>query len=130
MAVLIGALLAVLVVGIILYPFYRWCFLSGTRPSQEEEKEPGRENAVYESIRTLRLEHDLGSIEEAEYLERLGAYRLEAAAALRDQEIELDLERRIEQEIAEERSNLPDRGPQRGAGPDAGESHQEEGSGG
>ncbi len=42
-------------------------------------------NAVYDAIRTLQLEHQLGNIPLGLYREQLQDYRLQAAAILRDQ---------------------------------------------
>ena len=88
MAVLIAALLAVLVIAVVLYPFVKSRFSGQTTPARDSlpEVRSGSREAVYEEIKTLRLEYELGSIEESEYQERLQEYRLLAATALRDEE--------------------------------------------
>ena len=98
MAILIGTLLAILAVAVLLYPFLRVRFRSraslgdGTFPAAGV----GAREAIYDEIRALQLDHELGSIDEQEYEERLHGYRLEAAAVLRDEE---RLNSRLEDEI-------------------------------
>jgi rubrerythrin len=113
MSVLIGALIAILVIGVVLYPFIKARSRSRTheRPDSSNQAAqaglpgPGAREAVYENIRTLQLEHELGAVEDSEYRERLHAYRLEAAAALRDQDrLEQELDRSLEEEIAAARA--------------------------
>ena len=41
-------------------------------------------NDVYDAIRTLQTEHDLGRVSDADYREQLDEYRRQAAALLRD----------------------------------------------
>ena len=100
MAVLIGALLAILGVGVILYPFMKARL--ATRASRSPDIEPPASmkghDAIYDEIRTLQLEYELGSIGEDEYNERLHDYRLQAALSLRDQD-QLELESSLEDEI-------------------------------
>ena len=88
MAFLIGGLLAILVIGVALYPFLKPLSRPATSSALDSAARVGRggREAIYEEIKTLQLEYELGSIEEGEYQERLRVYRLEAAAALRDQE--------------------------------------------
>ncbi len=107
MAVLIGALLAILVIGVVLYPFIKTRFRPSPRPSATPLPPVGEglrvrvtREAIYEEIRTLQLEYELGSIEESEYRQQLRSYRLQAASALRDQErLEQELDRLLEEEI-------------------------------
>ena len=98
MAVLIGVLLAMLAVVVLLYPFLRVRFRS--RASQGDGTSAlaglGAREGIYDEIRALRLDHELGSIDEQEYKERLHGYRLQAAAVLRDEE---RLNSRLEDEI-------------------------------
>ena len=112
MDVLIGALLAVLVIGVILYPFMK----ARTRPGafrapdgtgeydwEDAPNTPGYggQERIYEDIRTLRVEYELGTVEEYDYQEQLRAHRLQAAAVLRDQDqLEQEMDRSLEDEIA------------------------------
>ena len=41
-------------------------------------------NDVYDAIRTLQTEHDLGRVSDADYREQLDEYRRQAALILRD----------------------------------------------
>ena len=108
MSVLIGALLAILVIGVVLYPFLRVRLGlgrapgSGDRPGSDGGGARGtfRPEDVYEAIRTLQLEYELGGVEEAEYQERLRAYRIEAATALKDQDqAEREADQLLEQQV-------------------------------
>ena len=121
MPVLIGALLAILVIGVILYPFIRARLrtqrastpdspLEGLRGLEDGRRgfpdADGREE-IYEDVKTLQLEYELGTIEDKEFQERLHAYRLRAAAVLRDQErLEQEMDRSLEEEILKARSFL------------------------
>ena len=114
MAVLIGALLTILVIAVVVYPFIKARFAGWPSPTTDSPSrtdrgsssepgglpEPADREAIYEEIKTLRLEYELGSVEEKEYQERLRAYRLQAAATLRDQEmLEQGLDLSLEDEI-------------------------------
>jgi hypothetical protein len=110
MPVLIGALLALLVVGVVLYPFVKRRFgvasPSGGRPGDTAGPAAWRlrREEIYESIRGLQLEYEIGGVEETDYRERLRAYRVQAAAVVREQEL---AER--EQELAEREQELAER---------------------
>lgn len=117
MAILIGAVLAILSIAVILYPFLR---SRNTRPpspagpSPAEGQGESADNtgpeleAIYEAIRTLQLEHQLGNVPRGLYREQLDAYRIQAAMALKRQ-IEGhrgDAEWALEQEISVARASL------------------------
>ena len=109
MAVLIGALLTILVVAVILYPFIKGRFRSGTSPTPQPSGEIGgrTRERIYDDIRTLRLEYELGSIDEEEYRELLQTYRSQAALAIKDQEqSDSELDRSLEDEIQRARAHL------------------------
>ena len=111
MAVLIGALLAILVVVVLLYPFVKTRSRSHTPsksgdPDYNPTQSPlSSREMVYEDIRTLQLEHELGSIDDQEYQEHLRAYRMQAATTLRDQE-HLEIDRSLEEEILAVRDQI------------------------
>ena len=114
MAVLIGALLALLVVGVVLYPFVRQRLGFGGPSGNGYREATGppawrlRREEIYESIRSLRLEYELGGVEEMDYRERLRAYRVQAAAVVRDQELaEQEVERLVEREVLALRDAAP-----------------------
>jgi len=102
MGELVGALLAVLAIGVVLYPFWKRRF---RHPSPAVQGSAGHlegddRTDIYDEIRTLQLEYQLGVIDEADYQEKLQSSRLTAAVALRDQDLlDQDLDRRLEGEI-------------------------------
>ena len=108
MAVVISVILAILAIGVAILPFIEERLrLQGTPPRNASlvGAKRGRD-AIYDDIRTLQLEYDLGSIEEGDYRDRLRAYRVEAAKALRDQDrLEQELDRRLEEEILDARDH-------------------------
>lgn len=119
MSVLIGVLLALLVIAVVIYPFVRSRF-QPRPPMAVVSPDPGRLDTVYEEIRTLQLEYELGSIDEREYQEQLRDYRLQAAAILHEQgrsRQEMDL--LMEEEITVARGAIGmERGSPEGTGDD------------
>ena len=87
MALLAGALLGLLALGVLLWPFVRGRWAPAPSSLAEEVgAHQRRREAIYEGIRSLELEHELGQVEPQEYQRRLHAYRLEAAVVLQEQE--------------------------------------------
>lgn len=85
--ILIGALLAIFSVAVLAYPLMK--SRSRGQPEMSEiEVENGfpELDSIYENIRTLRLEYELGKVEENLYRQQMSDYRLLAAAALRRRE--------------------------------------------
>ena len=114
MPVLIGALLALLVVGVVLYPFVKRRFGAGGPCPSGPADGAGpvawrlRREEIYESIRSLQLEYEIGGVEEADYRDRLRAYRVQAAAVVREQErAEREVERLVEMEVGALRESGP-----------------------
>ena len=106
--ILIGALLAMFSVAVLAYPLMK------SRPSgqpetpqlQGEDGFPELES-IYESIRTLRLEYELGKVEENHYRQQMDDYRLLAAATLRRRdEQRADAGLRLEQDVLKARAAL------------------------
>ena len=64
--------------------------------------------SVYDAIRTLQLEYQVGRVPEALYQEQSEAYRFQAAGLLRQQAQgqALEVDPDLEQEILQARSNL------------------------
>ena len=90
MAIIIGTILTLLSILVLVYPFTRsrWPGQnpdSAANPAANNDPEALDLEAIYDSIRTLQLEHQLGNIPAGLYQEQLRAYRLQAAVALRDQ---------------------------------------------
>ena len=101
MALIIGTILALLSLGVAVYPFARRrlgmdkanrAAAEGGTDGAETETETGPDTAsladIYAAIRTLQLERELGRIPEGLYQEQLNDYRRQAALALRRQEQE------------------------------------------
>ena len=122
MAVLIGVLLAILVIAVVIYPFVKARFQprSPLAVAPPDRVDPGGREAIYEEIRTLQLEYEMGSIDESEYEEQLRAYRLQAAATLRDQvRIQQEMDLLMEKEIMAARgATSGERGSPEGKGDD------------
>ena len=104
MAALLGALLAVVVVLVLLYPLVR-------RPRREQFDTPRPEDSrvarqiIYREISHLRNDFESGHITESEYQRQLQPLRKAAALALRDEDearaneiaIELNIEAEVQQ---------------------------------
>ena len=113
MALLLGALLAVGALVVVIWPFLRWergVSNPVSDPSAGMAEMRQRREAIYREMRTLETEHGLGQVDAQEYEERLQGYRLQAAAALRQEE-ELAgrvarLDRAVEEEIQAARRSL------------------------
>ena len=86
MGVLIGLALALVCAAILALPFLRARRSSMDREMDDLAETTRQREAVYDEIRTLQLERDVGRIEQQEYEARLRRLRLEAAAILRDEE--------------------------------------------
>jgi hypothetical protein len=109
MAIIIGAVLAILSIAVVTYPFLK------SRPWERGEAMPEPSDAegpdleaIFEAIRTLQLDHQLGKVPEGLYQEQLRAYRLQAAAALKQQaEAQAkDADWALEQEIQVARASI------------------------
>ena len=99
MALIIGTLLALLSLGVALYPFARrrWGWgqtdpaAAGSTGGMESESDTAAapDTAaladIYAVLRTLQLEHELGRIPAELYQEQLNDYRTQAALILRQQ---------------------------------------------
>ena len=89
MAIIVCLALALLSIGVVVYPFWRRRSAPASAPlealSPDLVQSEADLNAVYDAIRTLQLEHQLGNIPLGLYREQLQDYRLQAAAILRDQ---------------------------------------------
>ena len=102
MEFLIIALLVIFSLGAITYPFLR----KGTPPQHSSKIDPSGPTSrisreeIYEDIKGLQLERELGSVQDDEYRERMNTYRIQAARALQEQDREFtELDRALEEEI-------------------------------
>ncbi len=84
MTVIVGAALALFSLVIVAYPFLksRMAAVGSQGPTNTAEAPPELE-PLYDAIRTLQLEYQLGKVPENLYREQLTAYRLQAASVLR-----------------------------------------------
>lgn len=118
MALTIGALLALLGIAVAAYPFLRRRFLpelpsTSARmdlddPPEEEPSTSDTLQSIYDSIRTLQLERELGNIPGGLYREQLNAFRIQAATILREREqaVGEDRDWSLEEEIRVARAGL------------------------
>ncbi len=89
MAIIIGAVLSLLCIAVLFYPFFkaqRAGLAAGTLENaglENDGESPQELESVYQAIRTLQLEHQLGRVPDSSYKDQLDAYRLEAAEILR-----------------------------------------------
>ncbi len=89
MAIIIGTVLCLLSIAVLLYPFFKASrpgLVAGTLENAGLENagdSPQELESVYQAIRTLQLEHQLGRVPDGSYEDQLNTYRLEAAEILR-----------------------------------------------
>ena len=106
MPYLLGLLLALASIALLAWPVLKRRSQADYAPSSSpfdslSEAQRQRQQ-VYDEIKTLTLDHDLGHVPSQEYSDRLGAYRLRAASLLRQQErLSQDLSR-LTNEIEDE----------------------------
>ena len=88
MSLIVGVALAVFSLAIIIYPFFKSRL--GNKNAAMSASDalgdalgPPELDPIYDAINTLQLEHQLGKLPEHLYQEQLRAYRIQAAAALR-----------------------------------------------
>ena len=84
MTLIVGAALALFSLVIVAYPFLKSRIAAGVSrgPAATRDAAPELE-PLYDAIRTLQLEYQLGKIPENLYREQLMAYRIQAASVLR-----------------------------------------------
>jgi hypothetical protein len=123
MAIIIGLVLAILSIAVVVYPFLK--SRAGERaeaiPEGLDSQGPDLET-IYEAIRTLQLDHQLGKVPDGLYQEQLRDYRLQAAAALK-QQVEAharDQDWALEQEIQVARATISHRNGKTSACPNCG----------
>ena len=106
-ALLVGAVLAMFSVVVLAYPLMK-SRSRGQRDMPETAGENGfpELDSIYESIRTLRLEYELGKVEENLYHQQISEYRLLAAALRRRVEQQADGALLLEQEVLKARAAL------------------------
>ncbi len=120
MTILVITLLALVVIAVLIYPF--WAARQGNaRPDGPAQELAGgirrARERVYEEIRALQQEYFLGVLTPEEHEEQLRAARLRAAELVREQQqVEnavLDIERQVDDELG---ALLPPPSPTSGNG--------------
>lgn len=98
LAILVGIALCVTCVAVLLLPFRRRAtmVLAVVDPIQELQHQRER---VYEEVRGLRQDYDLGHIPEKEYEARFQGHRLRAATLLQQQQQLEAWSQRLEEEV-------------------------------
>ena len=82
----VGAALAVIAVVVTLLPFFRRRRAGEPVEAFDAEGVRVQREGVYQALETLRLERELGQVEEAEYARQAEEYRRRAALLVREQE--------------------------------------------
>lgn len=98
---MLGFLLALASIALLVRPFLRQ-MQAASMPSSSLDSLKNvqwQKQQLYDEIKTLILDHDLGNIPGEEYAEKLGAYRLQAAELLRQEEQLLNEVKYLEKEI-------------------------------
>lgn len=119
MAIIIGAVLSLFSIAVLLYPFFKTRRAGSASAALEGSGESPQElESVYQAIRTLQLEHQLGRIPDGSYEDQLDAYRIEAAEILRSRALAPGVNRdpfgadseeaALEREILLAREMIPD----------------------
>ncbi len=111
MAFLIVSLLAIFAVAMVAYPFFRRGNPGGGPdiPRSTEVEQRRRREEMYQEIRALQMEFQLGTLEEPEYRRQLQLIRMEAARSIRDEELSL-LDKELEQRIFSSRASANSEG--------------------
>ena len=102
MPLLIGAALALICIVILAYPLFK-SQSSGQRVRSvaDGDLEPKELESVYQNIRILRLDFQMGNVAESSFREQMNDYRLQAALALRRsaEAVDGDAEQLLEHEL-------------------------------
>ena len=126
MPILIVGLLTVFAIAVVIYPFFRWtsdpedrseddAIGAGTEPDSSDFRKEREE--IYEEIRALELEYQIGTLEESEHRRQLQQLRVDAARSIQNQELsrlDLVLEERIlarrssDDEVETDHKPIPD----------------------
>ena len=110
MAIVIGVALALLSIGVIIYPFLNFQRVRGARrlyrwePDAPQPETDLTLESIRESVRTLELEFQLGNIPEGLYREQWNDYRAQMARVMQRQSLvaSQSVERSLEWYIAVE----------------------------
>jgi hypothetical protein len=86
MPYLIGLVLVAICLYVVMLPFLRRRNFAGV-PSEPTEALRVERHHLYEQMRALALEHELGHISREEYVSQLQEYRVRAAELLRQEDL-------------------------------------------
>ena len=110
MVLTFSALLVMFAIAIVAIPFFRAPKKTDTFRPQHAKSLRSQRSSIYQALETLRLERELGQVDDQEYQRQLREYRRQAAIALRQQEqVEGDLEELeelLEEEVLAARARL------------------------
>ncbi len=109
MVIAVAGILGVLSIAVLVFPFLKYRSRGAAANLVSPSGSTGPElDAIYDAIRTLQLEHQLGNVPEAAYREQLEGYRLQAAVLLRQQSEEKDqnAHQALEREILAARARI------------------------
>ena len=86
MAIAVAGILGLLSIAVLLFPFLKYRSRGpAANPVHISDSTAPQLDTIYDAIRTLQLEHQLGNVPETTYREQLEGYRLQAAVLLRQQ---------------------------------------------
>ncbi|SVB71133.1 uncharacterized protein METZ01_LOCUS223987, partial [marine metagenome] len=77
-----SALLAMVAIVIVVIPFFRTPKKTDTLRPQDAKSLRYERESIYQALETLRLERELGQVDDREYQRQLREYRYQAALAL------------------------------------------------
>ena len=113
MVLAFSALLTMFAIAIVMIPYFRTPKKTDTFRPQDAKSLRSQRESIYQALETLRLERELGQVDDREYQRQLREYRYQAALALQleaqvnsDQELFEDL---LEEEVFAARTRLQER---------------------
>ena len=117
MVLVFSALLTMFAIAIVATPFFRSPKKPDTFMQQPSESLRSQRESIYQALETLRLERELGQVDDQEYQRQLREYRYQAAAALQmEEQVDSDLgqlEDLLEEEVLAARAKLRGRDSRR-----------------
>ena len=113
MVLAFSALLVMFAIAIVAIPFFRAPKKTDTFKPQHAKSLRSQRASIYQALETLRLERELGQVDDHEYQRQLREYRYQAALALQQEELvgsdQEQLEDLLEKEILAVRAKLQER---------------------
>ena len=110
MVLAVSALLTMFAIAIVAIPFFRMPKETDTFTQQHSKSLRSQRESLYQALETLRLERELGQVDDQEYQRQLREYRYQAALALQlEEQADSDPERLedlLEEEVLTARAKL------------------------